>query len=119
RRDLPSFPTRRSSDLGEGGGSVILRLVHAVVGRRVDDARRSEVREDRADTAGVEDVKLAARERDELPGAVEGPDEVEPELAGGAEDDVARAAGLVRRLAGHLRRVAGSRRRGRRGDRAA
>src|SRR2546425_9624783 len=61
---------------GESGGSVILRLVHAVVGRRVDDARRSEVRQDRADTAGVEHVKLTARERDELPGAVEGPDEV-------------------------------------------
>src|SRR2546429_4526933 len=81
---------------GEGACPVVLSLVHAVVGRGVDDARRSEVRQDRPDPARVEDVELAARERNDLPGAVEGPDEVEPELAGSADDDVARAAGGAR-----------------------
>ena len=104
---------------GEGARPVVLGRVYAVVGRGVEDARGPEVREDRADTAGIEDVELPAREPDELAGTVEGPDEVEAELAGGADDDVARRAGRVRRRAGHLLWVAGSPRRGQRGGRAA
>src|SRR5581483_7191298 len=75
----------------ERGAGLVLRAIDEVARGGVHHVRRTQRRERPCRLAGVENVDLLVRERQERASGAERLDEIGAELAGGADDRVARA----------------------------